>query len=301
MKRTLPVGKPRPTPDSLRAQFRGLAREAGEDGTVCFLSHHHRGGADTEARLLKVELCALLGLNRRNVFLDSDEEHLNVNALLEHVRRTKVLVLLLTKDTLTRPHEIGEVCCALGEGIPVATVRLTDGGYDFEKVSAFLNARDFAAELETQSKGSVEALRKQGIDVAKAGALLRDHLANVVATELNTKACVRVLAAQIKDIAEAIAIAAKRNPAKKKAPVLVTRKNAGDAPPHENVEVEPADPEEEEEENGGLLPRIASRTIKGELVRTLEGHSDTVPPVAFGPGGLQASGSWDKTIKLWER
>ena len=38
-----------------------------------------------------------------------------------------------------------------------------------------------------------------------------------------------------------------------------------------------------------------------KLLRTLEGHQDSVLSVAFDPqGGTLASGSADKTVKLWE-
>ena len=38
-----------------------------------------------------------------------------------------------------------------------------------------------------------------------------------------------------------------------------------------------------------------------ECLQTLEGHSNSVKSVSFSPDGTKiASGSWDKTIKIWE-
>jgi WD40 repeat protein len=39
----------------------------------------------------------------------------------------------------------------------------------------------------------------------------------------------------------------------------------------------------------------------GEVIWTLTGHSDRVYTLAFSPDGkILATGSWDKTVKLWK-
>lgn len=45
--------------------------------------------------------------------------------------------------------------------------------------------------------------------------------------------------------------------------------------------------------------QISVMAATGELVRTLDGHTDVVRALAVGPTGLLYSGSSDKTIKIW--
>ena len=60
-------------------------------------------------------------------------------------------------------------------------------------------------------------------------------------------------------------------------------------------------------DGGRVLSAGKDKTLKlwdaktGELIKTFEGHSDSVTSVLFSPDGQNAlSGSWDKTLKLWD-
>ena len=86
---------------------RGLARLAcGPD--AAFLSHH-KADANSVARDLKIYLEGMLG---QHIFLDSDDLS-DLKELLDHVRHSKVLVLLQTEKILQRPWCLLELKTAI--------------------------------------------------------------------------------------------------------------------------------------------------------------------------------------------
>ena len=75
-----------------------------------------------EARYLKEQLEKMLG-GGTEIFLDSDGLQ-DLGALLQYVRDSDVLVLLLSAETLSRPWCILEVHAAVSAGIPMVAVTL---------------------------------------------------------------------------------------------------------------------------------------------------------------------------------
>eukprot|EP00930_Biecheleria_cincta_P104916 TRINITY_DN973_c0_g1_i8.p1 TRINITY_DN973_c0_g1~~TRINITY_DN973_c0_g1_i8.p1 ORF type:complete len:2075 (+),score=300.87 TRINITY_DN973_c0_g1_i8:111-6335(+) len=87
-----------------------------------FLSHH-KGGAANLARLFKMKLAPLTALE---IFLDSDELE-SLDLLYDTVRsHVKNLILLLTKETLSRMWCCGEITTAVKNNVPIITVPCDD-------------------------------------------------------------------------------------------------------------------------------------------------------------------------------
>lgn len=100
-----------------------------------FLSHHKVGGA-CMARYLKV----ILSQHRRSVFLDSDNLF-QLGHLLDAVKKSRVFLLLLSGEVLSRPWCGGEIVTAHQCGIPFACC-VSDVGRKATTPQVLL-ARDF--------------------------------------------------------------------------------------------------------------------------------------------------------------
>jgi hypothetical protein len=151
--------------------------------TVAFISYH-QAGVGGWGVLFHDKICETLDLDSSLVFLDTNCLS-NLSELLQHVRKTGVLISLLTKDTLTRPFVLAELNEAILNCIPIVPVVLTGYGYDFDEASEFLGSNDFRNVLESKNPGAAKALEAQGMDVAKVGETLTKKFVPLIARKFD--------------------------------------------------------------------------------------------------------------------
>jgi hypothetical protein len=169
--------------DALQSRASSLVDSFGSDEFVCFLSHH-RGSAQGEARFLHTELSKALNIDKSKIFIDVDKLQDLAKLLREHVCMTRVLILLQTKEVLTRPFVLAEIYTALMEGIAVLCVDLYKG-YNFQEASKLLGARNFPDLIEAANPGTLDVLRRQGIDAAEMGRVLNERIPSLVSLKLD--------------------------------------------------------------------------------------------------------------------
>lgn len=95
--------------------------------------------AGTEAALMRSELVELLGVDEFKhydvfdvpFFLDTEDLR-NLDSLLEKVRQSHNLAVLLSKNVLTRPWVLLEIVTAVSSGVRVLPVELLRAGNVFE-------------------------------------------------------------------------------------------------------------------------------------------------------------------------
>ena len=157
-----------------------------------FLSHYKMEAA-TEARWLQEQLEEAFG---GRVFLDSDDLH-DLSRLQDHVRESRVLLLLQTKSVLTRPWCVLELLTALENNIPIVGVSITSGAaaYNFAEAHELMTHLDTL--LEPDKREAIEAL---GVDLADAAWRLSSSLPKIISVPLNMCESRSVLSARVSDI-----------------------------------------------------------------------------------------------------
>ena len=274
--------------DDLISKFASLT--LGPDEYVCFLSHH-KGAAGKDARLLKSELCLRFRIPRDKIFLDSDQNHLDLNALLGHVRKSKVVLLTQTAEALLRPYMICELATAIEAGIPIVAVNVQNGGYDFEKATEFLSSKNCSESLEREAPGCVNALKMQGIDIVHAGKRLRETIPQIVSAKFDST---ELIEAQVKIIAKAMFTAIGTKVSMRDAAESLKASKESEA-----AAISPATSGKGKNRltasTGKAVPLHAPKTLK-----KLRGHTSIINSVAISNDGKYAlTGSQDLTARWW--
>ena len=113
-----------------------------------------------EARHCQAELERAL---RCPCFLDSDDL-VDLRQLLDHVRKSDVLLLFQSASVLTRPYCLLELHTALEAHVPIVAVHVR-GGHEYSHADARHLLRYLDAELEARNPEASELLSRHGVDV----------------------------------------------------------------------------------------------------------------------------------------
>jgi hypothetical protein len=135
-------------------------------------------------------------LKGARAYLDSDNLK-DRRSLLDNVRNSKVLVVLLTKRYFTRPWCLAELHAALEGNVPIVPVNLIGGGYNFVEGAQFLSTLTPQTLDQTGVAGASAVLQDIGIDITELGKKLFAVLPKLIAVSFNPNEVPRVLEAQL--------------------------------------------------------------------------------------------------------
>ena len=170
---------------------------------AAFLSHF-KNEAAAEARILKQELVRVFGVP--NVFLDSDNLS-DLRQLLGEVEESDVLVLLYTRDVLSRPWCLLELHTAIVHNVPIVLVYV-DNSYHGSESSINTIIADLPAFLDRVNPGATDELQQAGVNVATIatslqGTAMRDSRSAKLT--FNPKSSELIIGSQVRAICEEIA------------------------------------------------------------------------------------------------
>ena len=171
-----------------------------EKSFAAFLSHY-KLECGTEARLVHEKLKPLLGAGQE-VFLDSDDLQ-DLRRLLEHVKDSKVIVLLQSKNVLTRPWVILEIYTAITHGVPVVALNVQNAfPYSYPEALELLN--HFDEEIEIANPGAAQLLMSFGVDPQDVAYRLSEVIPSIISTDFNPNASSAMLGAMMADLKQSI-------------------------------------------------------------------------------------------------
>ena len=143
------------------------------------------------------------------MFLDYDQVHLDLEELRNHVRSSKVVVLVLTQETLHSAFCLLEIFTALKNGIPVVIAEYSNRKVENEAIIEYFTFFDQRADSKL-----IDQLRSFSVDPIEAAYLFSTNLTQIIRKEYNPAAARRVQHSMLIEIVKAIKVA--------KPPILTT-------------------------------------------------------------------------------
>lgn len=134
-------------------------------------------------------------IDDHRLFLDSDNLS-DLRKLMDYVKKSKVIIVLLSKSYLTRPWCLAKLYVAIKESIPVVSVHVAGTGYDFDEAKGFLETLTDET-LDNANSGASKILKELGLNVQDVGKVIFNVLPNIIAKEFNTGSAEKVRNAQI--------------------------------------------------------------------------------------------------------
>jgi hypothetical protein len=141
---------------------------------AAFLSHY-KSEAGTEAALMHGKLVeAMSGLSEEDVFLDSNNLQ-NLNDLVKDVIDSDVVILMLTKDVLSRPYCLLELYTAVDNAVPIIIVQI-EGPHCGEPADIAGIIEALPIDLPIKNPDAEPTLARFSLDLKKISAKLATGL-----------------------------------------------------------------------------------------------------------------------------
>jgi hypothetical protein len=141
-------------------------------------------------------------LRNARAFLDS-ERLADLGRLLDDLRRSKVVVILLSKGYFTRPWCLAELYAAFESNIPIVTINIAGGGYDRDTTVNFLSTLS-PTTLDEVNPDVSKVLKDLGIDITELGRKLTIVIPQIIEINFNPNGTRNAIDAGIDDLIDRI-------------------------------------------------------------------------------------------------
>ena len=133
----------------------------------------------------------------------TDSDNLgDLRELIDHVLDSDVVVVLQSKDVLTRPWCLLELYAAVTAGIPIVSLVCSGKGYDFAAAEDYLLHLD--TSLPASNPSAVGVLEAHDAPVLRVAQMLWACLPNIISVPLNSSGSENAIQAAVADLINAM-------------------------------------------------------------------------------------------------